>query len=69
MADDEEEEEELALPSDTLAALQEFYAERDAGEKKFQDFRARADEASRNGTLTMSMFAEDWNASQFWVGF
>lgn len=62
------------LSSSTLAALQEFYTERDSREKEFAKLQARAeavhDAASgKGGKLSMDVFAEDWNESQFWVGF
>ena len=57
------------LPSDTLAALQDFYHEREKKEKELQDFRSSVEQASSTGNLSMNMFAEDWNASQFWVSY
>ena len=57
------------LSSDTLAALQEFYSEKDAQEKRFENLKAEVDEKNSHGLLSMEMFSEDWNASQFWVRF
>lgn len=56
------------LPADTLALLQDFNAERHARTQKFQDLKQQAEDAfqSGNGKLSMDMFGEDWNASQFW---
>lgn len=52
------------LSGDALAALKEFYADRDTQEKKFEDLKAAAEDQHQK--LSMDMFAEDWNASQFW---
>ena len=52
------------LSRDTLAALQDFYNDRDIQEKRFQELQLAQES---NPTLTMDMFTEDWNASQFWV--
>ncbi|KAK0517275.1 hypothetical protein JMJ35_000430 [Cladonia borealis] len=56
----------LELPSDTLAVLQEFYSERDSREKRFADLKAEIEEKGSHAQLSMEMFSEDWNASQFW---
>jgi hypothetical protein len=53
------------LPSDTLRALAEFQAERDAKAKEFEDLKRQA-ENDFTGKLSMDVFGEDWNASQFW---
>lgn len=55
------------LHDDTLAALQEFYLERDSKEKRFQDLKRDIEQRSSQAQLSMDMFSEDWNASQFWV--
>lgn len=55
------------LHSDTLAALQEFYLERDSQEKRFQDLKKDIEQKGSQAQLSMDMFSEDWNASQFWV--
>ncbi|KAH8798164.1 N(6)-adenine-specific DNA methyltransferase [Hyaloscypha sp. PMI_1271] len=55
------------LSTSTLDALKEFYADRDARLKQFEDLKNIAEEnASSNIPLTMDAFAEDWNESQFW---
>ncbi|EME40334.1 hypothetical protein DOTSEDRAFT_159137 [Dothistroma septosporum NZE10] len=58
------------LSADTLAVLQEFNLEKDAKAKKFEDLKAQAEAdfegAAENGKLSMDLFGEDWNASQFW---
>lgn len=55
------------LHGDTLAALQEFYLEMDSKEKRFQDLKGDIEQKSSQAQLSMDMFSEDWNASQFWV--
>lgn len=55
------------LPGDTIAALQEFYAERELSAKRFEELKAGLEEQPQ--ILSMNMFTEDWNASQFWVLF
>ncbi|MCJ1236396.1 hypothetical protein MMC14_004377 [Varicellaria rhodocarpa] len=59
-------EDELGLSSDALSALQEFYAERDQRERRFEDLKAAAEHPDQNSVLSMDTFVEDWNASQFW---
>ncbi|KAJ9620981.1 Protein-lysine N-methyltransferase efm5 [Taxawa tesnikishii (nom. ined.)] len=54
------------LSADTLDLLKNFYSERDAREKQFEDLKAQAENAFESKTLSMDLFAEDWNASQFW---
>ena len=59
------------LSSHALAALQEFYADRDAHEERFERLKEDTEKDGDNGTttqLSMETFAEDWNKSQFWVG-
>lgn len=55
------------LSGTTLAALQEFYTEREAQEKRFESLQNASEMHALKGSLTMDLFAEDWNASQFWV--
>lgn len=55
------------LHGDTLAALHEFYSERELKEKRFQDLKSSIEQKSSPAQLSMDMFSEDWNASQFWV--
>ena len=71
------------LSSHALDALKEFYAERDASADMFARLReesAAADTAAATDSgeadaakprvvkpLSMDVFSEDWNESQFWV--
>lgn len=59
------------MPADTLALLQEFNLEKDAKAKQFEDLKTAAESAFEDGSaapakLSMDIFGEDWNASQFW---
>lgn len=56
------------LPADTLQLLAQFQADRDAKAKEFEDLKAKAENDFENGSgkLSMDLFGEDWNASQFW---
>lgn len=49
-----------------LDALKEFYGERDARQKQFEELKEQAED-DFEGKLSMEAFTEDWNASQFWV--
>ncbi|CAF9927506.1 MAG: hypothetical protein GOMPHAMPRED_004418 [Gomphillus americanus] len=51
------------LSGSTLAALQEFYAERNDEERRADDLKSAIETGQK---LSMDMFKEDWNASQFW---
>ncbi|KAH8724633.1 putative N6-adenine methyltransferase-domain-containing protein [Phaeosphaeriaceae sp. PMI808] len=53
------------LSGSALDALKEFYGERDARQKKFEELQNRAED-DFEGKLSMEAFTEDWNASQFW---
>ncbi|KAI0382591.1 putative N6-adenine methyltransferase-domain-containing protein [Hypomontagnella monticulosa] len=65
MADSDEEP--ITLSSHALAALQEFYGERDAHADKFEKLKAAAEEQhGAQQVLSMDAFTEDWNESQFW---
>ncbi|KAI1809094.1 putative N6-adenine methyltransferase-domain-containing protein [Poronia punctata] len=57
-------EDQVTLSSDTLAALQEFYAERDRHAEKLEKLKARVD--NPEAQLSIHAFSEDWNESQFW---
>ena len=66
------------LSSSTLDALKAFYAERDAHSEKFSKLQAEAEErlaagggseSANQDSLSMDLFTEDWNESQFWVRF
>ncbi|KAL9013521.1 MAG: hypothetical protein Q9173_001780 [Seirophora scorigena] len=54
------------LSADTLAALGEFYSEREQNEKRLENLRAQTEQQQPQLPLSMNMFMEDWNASQFW---
>lgn len=56
------------LSTDTLDVLKQFYSEKDARDKQFEDLKAQAEDDFATGPLSMDSFTEDWNASQFWVG-
>ena len=52
--------------------MKEFYADRDARLKQFEDLKGTAEmeaDSQERGpkVLSMDAFGEDWNASQFWV--
>ncbi|MCJ1378020.1 hypothetical protein MMC17_001116 [Xylographa soralifera] len=65
MDDNREADEVPELSRDTLAALQDFYVDRDAQQKRFQELKL-ATESNLQQKLSMDMFTEDWNVSQFW---
>lgn len=54
------------LSGDALAALREYYSEREAKETNFEDLKGSLELKAIKGELTMNMFSEDWNTSQFW---
>ncbi|KAK4156820.1 putative N6-adenine methyltransferase-domain-containing protein [Chaetomidium leptoderma] len=60
------------LSSSTLDALSEFYAERDTRAEQFAKIKAQAEarHAAGNqglgGKLSIEVFTEEWNKSQFW---
>ena len=76
----EDEDELPQLAPDTLRLLQEFTAEKEAHQKSFEAIKARSEatfddaqnqynESAANGSntdISMDLFTEDWNASQFW---
>lgn len=55
------------LSGSALAALQEFYTERDDRQKRFEELKSVAEDQHSKARLSMDVFTEDWNASQFWV--
>ncbi|KAI9773463.1 MAG: hypothetical protein M1840_007680 [Geoglossum simile] len=55
------------LSKSTLEALSQFYNERDDRQKQFEGLKAQAAEDADFSSISMELFAEDWNASQFWV--
>lgn len=56
------------LSGDTLQLLQQFNEEKDARTKQFEEVKAQSELNFSNGAaqLSMNLFTEDWNASQFW---
>ncbi|KAI6082784.1 putative N6-adenine methyltransferase-domain-containing protein [Hypoxylon rubiginosum] len=62
----EKREDKKTLSSHALAALQDFYGERDAHADKFEKLKAAAEEQHSGQPLSMDAFVEDWNKSQFW---
>ncbi|QIX00772.1 hypothetical protein AMS68_006289 [Peltaster fructicola] len=63
----DEDDEPLQLSADTLQALAEFRQEKSALDKRFEDLKAQAETKFEDDQpLTMDLFGEDWNASQFW---
>ncbi|KAL8679754.1 MAG: hypothetical protein Q9186_003970 [Xanthomendoza sp. 1 TL-2023] len=54
------------LSADTLAILGDFYSERTQNEKQFEDLKSQTAQDRLETPLSMTMFSEDWNASQFW---
>lgn len=65
--EDDDDDDIPKLPGDTIAALQEFYTERELSTKRFEELKTGLEEHPQ--ILSMNMFMEDWNASQFWVWF
>lgn len=49
-----------------LEALAQFHAEKEAHRHKFEKLQAEAEEVE-DEPLSMELFGEDWNESQFWV--
>ena len=65
---DDDDDDVPQLPADTLQLMKNFKSEREAAEKQFEDMKTQSENAfdSRSGKLSMELFGEDWNASQFW---
>ncbi|KAL5598506.1 hypothetical protein BROUX41_003557 [Berkeleyomyces rouxiae] len=74
MSHSDSDDEPITLSSHALAALAEFNAEKDAREEQFAKLQAAAEQdaagrdaaAAATAPLTMDVFGEDWNESQFW---
>ncbi|KAH0005642.1 N-6 adenine-specific DNA methyltransferas-like protein 2, partial [Aureobasidium melanogenum] len=67
LTDDFDEDDRPQLDPSTLALLQEFYTERDERQKQFEDLKAKAeDEFDSSKPLSMDLFTESWQDSQFW---
>ncbi|KAF1817667.1 hypothetical protein P152DRAFT_454240 [Eremomyces bilateralis CBS 781.70] len=63
----EDEEDVLRLPAATLALLEQFYDDREAQEARFEDLKTKSElKFDKDNPLSMELFTEDWNASQFW---
>ena len=58
------------LPADTLALLQNFQNEKASAQQKFEALKSNSENAfaasDPNAKLTMDLFGEDWQISQFW---
>ena len=56
------------LSADTLRLLQEFNADKESRTSRFEELKDRAENDFQNGSakLSMDVFGEDWNSSQFW---
>jgi 16S rRNA G966 N2-methylase RsmD len=55
------------LSAGALAALKDFYSDKDTRQKAFEDLKAQAEDEFDGGKpLSMEAFTEDWNSSQFW---
>ncbi|KAF2130105.1 hypothetical protein P153DRAFT_366577 [Dothidotthia symphoricarpi CBS 119687] len=65
MAPIDDDDEMPQLSGGALDALKEFYGERDARQKQFEELKGQAEDEFE-GKLSMDAFTEDWNASQFW---
>ena len=50
------------LSQHALSALEQFYSERSEQERRFEELQRNAGK----GRLSMDMFGENWNVSQFW---
>ncbi|KAJ3346482.1 EEF1A lysine methyltransferase 1, partial [Entophlyctis luteolus] len=57
---------DVRLGADTLAILRSFLAEKEAEEARFNLLRRRAEERAQLSDLSMQLFSEDWQLSQFW---
>ena len=64
----DEDDDILQLPADTLSLLQQFNSEKAQRHQQFESLKDQAENEYQNGTrkLSMDIFGEDWNASQFW---
>ena len=64
----DEDDDTPELSADTLRLLQEFNADKVTRAKQFEDLKDQAENVFQDGDgkLSMDVFGEDWNASQFW---
>ncbi|KAI4278987.1 MAG: hypothetical protein LQ337_000594 [Flavoplaca oasis] len=63
-ADDEDDIPKLSAA--TLALLGDFYSEQEQNKQQFEDLKAQTEDDRLQTPLSMTLFTEDWNASQFW---
>ncbi|KAI8615036.1 putative N6-adenine methyltransferase-domain-containing protein [Chytriomyces sp. MP71] len=72
MSTHNDDDDEIALPADTLSLLQGFLKEKAAAEERFealkQNAHTEADAAAERRRIEVNMddFTEDWQLSQFW---
>jgi len=50
-----------------LAALKDFYNDKDTRQKHFEDLKSKAENEADDRQWSMEDFSEDWQTSQFWV--
>lgn len=62
----DEDDDAPELSADTLAILGAFYSEKEQNERQFEDMKAQMEQQCLQAPLSMDLFSEDWNASQFW---
>ncbi|KAG8529192.1 uncharacterized protein KY384_005827 [Bacidia gigantensis] len=54
------------LSDHALTALRHFYSEQDMQKQRFEELKSVTEQSNSATRFSMDMFAEDWNASQFW---
>lgn len=65
--DDSDDDGPLVLSADALQALTEFRAEKSERDKRFEELKTQAEDRFASKTpMSIDLFDEDWNASQFW---
>jgi len=55
------------LSGTALDALQDFYTMRNKDQDAFEQLRSSTSHRDKSEILSISMFKEDWNTSQFWA--
>ena len=65
---DEDDDDTPQLSADTLALLKDFNADKESKTKQFESLKAQSEQAfeDASSSLSMDVFPEDWNTSQFW---